>query len=232
MHKWLVTGRGSTVRGATHLWSAVATALLASLAASAQAGAAESPQPRVNAIEITPFGGYMAGGEFEDPGVAEDADSDREVEKDSDYGVIFNFNAEGPERQYEVLYAKQATVVEGATPLDMDIQYLQVGGIVNFTDHRHVVPFFGGTVGIAQFAPDAAGHSNEILFALTIGGGVKVPITDHIGVRLDTRAFVTMLDSGADLFCASSDETSGCRIGPKSSTFLQYSASLGIVIGF
>jgi hypothetical protein len=58
-----------------------------------------------------------------------------------------------------------------------------------------------------------------------------VPITDHFGVRLDLRAYGTVLDSESDLFCVS-DGGLTCRIKAKGDVLLQYSANLGVIIGF
>jgi len=223
MHKWQVSG----------LCSLTATVLLTSVALTGAQAAANEPAPRkVNETEITPFVGYMAGGEFEDPGIAGGIGSDRDVKENSNYGVFFDFNADGPERQYEVLYSKQGSEVDGVAPMDLDIEYLQLGGIVNFTDNPRVIPFFGITVGAARFTPDAPGLSTETKIAFSIGGGLKVPVTDHIGIRLDTRAFVTLLDSNADIFCVSSTGNASCRIRAKSDTFLQYAGMLGVTVGF
>jgi len=208
---------------------------LCSLAATVLAAAAHAaPQEHVNEVEITPFGGYVAGGEFEDPGTLPGSadDRDRDVKEDSSFGVIVNFNADSPERQYELLYSKQGTQVEGVVPLDLDIEYLQLGGIVNFTDNPRVIPFFGITVGAARFSPDTSGLDSETKVAFSIGGGLKVPVTDHIGLRLDTRAFVTLLDTEGNIFCVSSSAAAGCRIRAKSDTFVQFSGMLGLTVGF
>lgn len=196
------------------------------------AQAAPAEQRKENNFEITPFGGFMAGGEFEDPLPAVGANGDLDVKEKANYGLFFDINASGPERQYELFYSRQATEVESAVPLDLDIEYLQIGGIVNFTDNEHVIPFFGITLGGARFTPDAPGLDTETKLAFSVGGGVKIPVTDHIGIRLDTRAFITLLDSDANFFCVSSGGAGTCRIRAKSDTFLQYSASLGVVIGF
>lgn len=215
-----VTGRTGARRSAGAL-SAALMCLLGSQAA-------DAAEARTK-FEITPFIGQMAGGEFEDP----TDNSDRDVADDSNFGVFFNINAGSRERQYEFLYTQQGTEIEGAQPFDMDIQYLHLGGIVNFTDANHVVPYFGMTVGATRFSPDASGLDEETKLSFTAGGGVKVPITDHIGVRFDARAFVTLLDSDSDIFCVSApEEGSGCAIRAKSDTFLQYAASLGVIIAF
>ena len=203
--------------------TAAAAALLLCLASPARAA---DPQQQTNAWEFTPFVGYMAGGEFEDPTDS----SDRDLDEDSSFGLIVNAAAD-TWRHYELLFATQSTSVDGTTPIDMDVQYLQIGGTVNHPDATRVIPYFGLTVGAARFSPDAPGLDDETKLAASIAGGVRIPITDHFGVRLDVRAFLTVLDSESDLFCVSSAGLT-CTIRAKSDTFLQYSANLGVTVGF
>lgn len=221
---------GKTVLGARlGKYAALASGFAAGLLGVATAVGAPAEKPRGNTFEVTPFVGYMAGGKFEDPS----DNSDRDVKEDTNFGVILNMNSGGPDRQYEMLFSQQGTTVEGAQPLDMDIQYLQIGGIVNFTDVNYVVPFFGMTVGATRFAPGADGFDDETKLSFTVGTGFKVPITDHIGVRFDARAFVTLLDTDSDIFCVSTPTTGGaCRITAASDTFIQYHAALGLVVAF
>jgi opacity protein-like surface antigen len=206
--------------------SGSAVAAVALLCLSAPAGAAEEPQHHSNDFEFTPFVGFMAGGEFED---ATDG-TDRNLEEDSNFGLIVDAAADYW-RHYEMLYTRQATSVEGATPFDMDVEYLQFGGTVAYPDASRVIPYFGLTVGAARFSPDAPGFDDETKIAFTVSTGLRVPITDHFGVRLDLRGYVTLLDSNSDIFCASSSGLT-CNIRVKSDTFLQYSANLGVTIGF
>jgi hypothetical protein len=217
MHKSIFLGR-------IFSGSAAAAALLLCLAAPVQAAGPE--QRHTNDWEFTPFAGFMAGGEFEDP----TDNSDRDLDEDSNFGLIVNAAADYW-RHYEMLYTSQSTSVDGAAPFDMDVEYLQFGGSVSYPDATRVIPYFGLTVGAAKFSPDAAGLDDETKLAASIAGGVRVPITDHIGVRLDLRAFVTVLDTDGDLFCVSSEGLT-CTIRAKSDTLLQYSANLGVTVGF
>lgn len=188
--------------------------------------AAEPPQQHTNDFEFTPFVGFMGGGEFEDP----TDESDRDLDEDNSFGLIVNA-AVDDWRHYELLYTNQSTSVEGTAPLDMDVEYLQIGGIVSHPDAQRVIPYFGMTVGAARFSPDAAGLDDETKLAFSVAGGVRVPITDHFGVRFDVRAFVTVLDSEGDLFCVSGEGLT-CAIRAKSDTFLQYAVNLGVAVGF
>jgi opacity protein-like surface antigen len=200
-----------------------AAAVLLSLASPAQA-----QQPKqYNNWEFTPFVGTMAGGEFEDP----TDNSSRDLDADTDFGIFVDVATDWW-RHYEMLFTSQSTRVKGAEPFDMDVQYLQFGGTVAYPEPTNrVIPYFGMTVGAARFSPNAAGLDDETKFAFTIGGGVRVPINDHFGVRLDLRAFGTVLGSEGDLFCVS-DAGLTCRIKAKSDLLLQYSANLGVIIGF
>jgi hypothetical protein len=201
--------------------AAAAAALLAWAPVQAQ----EEPA-HVNAFEFTPFVGFMGGGEFEDP----TDNTDRDLDEDTSFGLIVNASVDAW-RHYELVYAQQSTTLDGATPTDMDVQYLQIGGIVSNPDSRYVIPYFGLTVGAARLSPDEAGLDDETKLAFSAAGGLRVPITDNIGVRLDLRAFVTLLESDSDLFCVSSSGLT-CRIRAKSDTLLQYSAALGVTVGF
>lgn len=204
--------------------SAAAAALLCLASSPARA---EEPK-QYNNFEFTPFVGYMAGGEFEDPTDS----SDRDLDAGNSFGLIVDAAAEWW-RHYEMLYLRQSTEVDGFEPFDMDVEYLQFGGTVSYpdTEQTHVIPYFGMTVGAARFSPDGAGLDDETKLAFTIGGGLRVPINDRFAVRLDLRAFATVLDSESDIFCVSSGGAT-CRIRVKSDVFLQYSANLGFTVGF
>jgi hypothetical protein len=203
----------------------VPAAVVASALCSAPALAAD--QESFNVYEITPILGHTFGGEFEDPVDS----SDRDIDADTSWGIIFNL-ATDEWRHYELLFNNQSTRVEGVTPFDIDIQYLQIGGTVSSPEAERVIPYFGITLGAARFSPDLAGLDDETKLAFSVAGGFKVPITDHIGVRFDARAYITLLDSEGDFFCVSSGGAATCRVRAKSDTLLQYSLSLGVVVGF
>ncbi len=169
----------------------------------------------------------MGGGSFEDS----TTNTDRDLDEDNSFGVIINAAAD-QWRHYELMYVKQGTSVEGTVPMDLDVEYLQIGGTVMYQDAETVIPYFGMTLGAARFSPDGPGLDDETKFAFSVGGGFKVPITDHFGVRFDARAFVTLLDTDGNIFCASDNGAGTCAIRAKSDTFLQYQAALGVIFGF
>lgn len=224
MHNRLFSGSAAGAQSAGVLARIASVAAAAVLWVATPARAEEMPA-HTNAFEITPFVGFMAGGEFEDA-----AGGDLDLDEDTSFGVIVNAAVDSW-RHYELLYSSQSTQVQGLTPIDLDVQYLQIGGIVSYPEGRRVIPYFGLTVGAARFTPDETGLDDETKIAFSAAGGFRVPITDHFGVRLDLRAFVTLLDTDGDIFCVSSSGLT-CNIRAKSDTFLQYSASLGVTVGF
>ena len=217
MHQSTFSGR---------IFSGVAAAA-ATLCLSVPAQAADE-SPEYNNFEITPFVGYLAGGEFEDPVDS----SDRDLDAGNDFGIIMDAAADWW-RHYEMLYVRNSTTVDGVEPFDMDVEYLQFGGTVSYpdTEYTHVIPYFGMTIGAARFSPDGSGLDDETKFAATIGGGLRIPINERFGVRLDLRAFGTVLNSESDIFCVSSAGLT-CRVKAKGDFFLQYAANLGVTIGF
>lgn len=200
---------------------------LVGLALAAAAAPASAQELDYYEFEITPFYGYMAGGEFESPLT----NTDRNIDEGNNFGVIFNA-AVDQWRHYELLYSTQSSEIDGALPIDLDVQYLQIGGTVSHPDAERVIPYFGITVGAARFSPDQAGLDDETKLAFTVGTGVKVPITDHIGVRFDARAFVSLLDTDGNIFCVSDNGVGTCAIRTKSDTLLQFHAALGLIVAF
>jgi hypothetical protein len=202
--------------------------LLAAAATASAEGMYEQDKPGKYANwELTPFYGYMFGGQFEDPAT----NTDRDVNEDNNIGIFIDAAAD-QWRHYELIYSKQATSVDGAPKMDLDVEYLQIGGTVMYQDAETVIPYFGMTIGAARLSPSGPGLDDETKFAFSVGGGFKVPVTDHIGVRFDARAFLTLLDSSGNVFCVSDNGAGTCAIRTKSDTFVQYQAALGVIIGF
>lgn len=205
----------------------VCAALGMTLLAAAGTASAQRPVEDYPNWEITPFIGYVGGGEFEDPV----SNTDRDLDEDNNFGIIFNA-AVDEWRHYELLYSKQGTQIGGTSPMDLDVEYLQIGGTVSSPDAERVIPYFGLTVGAARFSPDQSGLDDETKLAFSIAGGFKIPITDHFGVRFDARGYVSLLDTDGNFFCVSDNGAGTCAIRAKSDTFFQYSAALGVIFAF
>ena len=155
-------------------------------------------------VEITPYAGYTIGGSFTDNATGADLD----VKEGGSFGLVLGL-PDTPETQYELFYAFQQTKVTGGgtfggeTLFDLDIHYLHLGGTYLFTGEK-VRPFISGGLGATHFVPSGSGMNAKTFFSLSLGGGVKIPISGHVGFRLEGRGFMTILPDSTEIFCVSS----------------------------
>jgi hypothetical protein len=178
--------------------------------------------------EITPYGGYHMGGSFED---ATD-DSRRELRDGSSFGVLMHL-VQVKGAYYEFNYDKQTTELQGANPFDLTIEYFQVGGTIEFAQPEdRVRPYIALTVGATRFAPEPGELEEETAASMSLGFGAKIPVAEHVAVRLEARAYASFLNADSDAFCAGTSEATTCAIRMQSDYFVQVRALLGVTIGF
>jgi opacity protein-like surface antigen len=162
-------------------------------------------------LEITPFVGYTIGGSFEDNTTGANLD----VKEGGSFGLVLGL-PDTPETQYELFYGFQRTKVTGGgtfggeTLFDLDIHYLHLGGTFMFPGEK-VRPYIAGGLGGTHFAPHGSGLSAKTYFSLSLGGGVKIPISGHVGLRFEGRGFLTILPDSTEIFCVSSGGAA-CRV--------------------
>ena len=182
-----------------------------------------------NKFELTPFLGYTWGGTiYGDQTNVFNQDVD--AASSGDVGVDFSI----PVREgfkLELMASHQSTHLQTGNGLfepnnrvaNMDINYYQAGIQIPFAVGRNISPFVIVTAGVANLSPDIPGVSSSTRFAMSAGGGVKVPINPNVGVRFDIRGYVTQL--GNDSACNT------CYYG-YNSTFYQGQANLGVFFSF
>jgi opacity protein-like surface antigen len=183
-------------------------------------------------FEITPFAGYTWGGGFTDTTTGDKLTAN----ENSNYGIMLDFK-QTDESQIELYFSRQATRLESnasgfyaGTPLfDLNIDYYHIGGTALVGEGEgKVKPFVVGTIGATYMAPKGAGYDSVTKFSLGLGGGAKILITDHIGLRLEGRWFGTFFDGSGSAFCANG----ACAINVQGDVFSQFVANAGIVVGF
>jgi hypothetical protein len=205
------------------------TVALFVLAVSSPAGA----QDTETRFEITPLAAYRVGGEFSDT----ESDVKLEVRESAAWGLTVNGKVKS-NTEWEVLYSRQQTEVdvadlgnEDASLLDMDIDYLQVGGTYLFEGEK-ARPFIAMTVGASRFDPNFDGSSAKTLFSGSLGAGVKLQLSKRLGLRLEARGFATLIDNNSRLFCGSGPEGGGCLIIAEGKVLWQTEARAGLSIKF
>lgn len=183
-------------------------------------------------FEITPWAGYRVGGDFYDM----DGAAEFELEESGAWGLALN-GAVRPDGEWEFLYAEQSTAIDASglgsppTNLDIDVQYLQVGGTYLF-DGERVRPFIALTIGASRFDPTPGDFSARTFFSGSLGGGWKIGLGNNLGVRVEGRVYSTFVDGNSSLFCESSGGSGSCLIVLDGRLFTQWEARTGLTFRF
>jgi hypothetical protein len=178
-------------------------------------------------LEITPYAGYAIGGNFTDNTTGTDLD----VKEGGNFGLVLGL-PDTPDTQYELFYGFQRTKVTGGgtfggeTLFDLDIHYLHLGGTYMFPAEK-VRPFVSGGLGATHFVPHGSGMNQKTYFSLSLGGGVKIPISAHVGLRFEGRGFMTILPDTTEIFCVSSGGAA-CNVKVQGDVFGQILLMAGI----
>jgi opacity protein-like surface antigen len=177
--------------------------------------------------EITPYIGYHVGGGFEDNTTGAGLD----VKEGGSFGLIVDL-PDTAETRYELFYGFQRTQVTGGgtfgkDPLfDLDIHYLHLGGTYMFPEGR-VRPYIAGGLGATHFSPRGSGPGPKTYFSISLGGGAKIPISGHVGLRLEGRGILTILPDSTEIFCVS-DGGAACRVNVRGDVLGQLLLLAGI----
>jgi hypothetical protein len=180
--------------------------------------------------ELSGFGGYRIGGEFD----TDDAAAGRtELEEGGSWGVGFAIYRD-PESFYEFLYSTQTTRLDRSAPVpgsvDVTTEYYQLGGTLLFNQHPSLRSYLSLTVGLTRFKADGYGAETE--FSGSLGGGLRIPVADQVDVTLGLRAYWTLVDADTRFFCSSIDGEGACLARTSGSSVFQGEATLGVNLRF
>lgn len=137
-----------------------------------------------------------------------------------------------PNTQLEIYLSRQRTTLDTSEPFqngegfDLDVYYAHAGGTYLFRE-QGAVPFVAGTIGITHMRPTDTEYNPETRFSLRIGGGIKLPLAKHVGLRLEATGLLTYFDTNTEIFCSG-----GCVARVEGSAFTQVDLGAGLVIAF
>jgi len=178
-------------------------------------------------LEITPIAGYTLGGSFEDTY----ADIALKVKENKNYGIIIDIFNEY-DTQFEFFFSHQPTelkINEGPSkgdPLfDLDISYFHIGG--NYSPYKEDLNFYlAGGLGLTHLNPERG--DSETKFSLSLGVGLELFLTDHLGFRLEGRGFGTYYHGSEAIFCSNGN----CTIYIRGDVLWQFTVFSGLILRF
>jgi hypothetical protein len=182
-------------------------------------------------FEITPFIGYQFGGD------AYDYWSGTSVSLDdgSTYGLALDIPVgHFGDSFVEIYWSRHDSGARtyGFEPisLDLDVDVWQIGGMHEFPGYNpNVRPYVAATVGATSFRANAPWSGSDTFFSAGLGGGVKIMMSNHVGLRLDARGLANFVGTGGgSLGCG----PNGCWFGFSNDVLWQFEASAGLTIAF
>jgi hypothetical protein len=200
------------------------------LALCVSAALAALPRPaHAQRVEITPFGGYRVGGGIAEVGAGEVVDDDGGPSLGVIVDVVFGGLSDG--LKVEGVFSREATDLEVRTgdfdppgSVHVEVDQLLVGGIQDLSYGR-VRPFLAGLLGITRYAVPG---DTEVRFSVGVGAGVKFYATRNLGLRLDARGYMTVIDLGGAGICGGF----GCAIRFNVSPAFQGDFTVGLLVAF
>jgi opacity protein-like surface antigen len=184
--------------------------------------------------EVTPFVGYRMGGNFD----LEGSPSASKVDLDDhgSFGLAVNLFSSGDKSEsYELFYSRQEASVAKSSPLapfDLNVEYLHLGGTLVVNDELPLEPYIVGGLGLTRFSPQTGNGGDDSRFSLSLGGGLKLPVTKRFGVRLEARGYVTFVNSDSAFLCVSDSQGAACGVRVKGDSFIQYELLAGAAFAF
>jgi hypothetical protein len=153
-------------------------------------------------VEIMPFAGWRTGGGL--TGDFYGTTHDFGIQSAASYGGALDFNLHGGNFKIEVLYSRQSTNLSSVgfvLPNDypLTVEYLQAG-LLQETGSEKSRFYVSVLLGATRFAPQ--GYDSVTKFSASLGGGLKLFPSRHVGLRFDARAYVTFVQTDGATFCA------------------------------
>jgi len=176
--------------------------------------------------EITPLIGWRTSSSL----VSESTNESVDLNETRSFGILMSMQRD-LDSSYDFLFNRQDTDIQSGTSTvnntSINFDYYHIGGTVYYS-HKGLYPFVSGGLGVTHISPADNNFSSETRLSLSIGGGIKFPLTENIGLRLEARGYGTSVDSSGSILCGGG----GCLIRFKSDLFTQFEAMGGLSIAF
>jgi hypothetical protein len=129
-------------------------------------------------------------------------------------------------RTLQLFFSQQSTRLSAGSPartaFDLKVRHLHFGGTADFGG-----PYAVGGLGVSWLSPGLDGFDDEVRPSMNVGFGYAWPLGTNVALRLEGRAYLTLLNSSGGLFCSG-----GCLVVLKGDGLLQGEAMLGLSARF
>jgi len=185
-------------------------------------------------IELTPYGGWMFGGKFRA------YEGEVKIGDNPNYGGILGIRNGNTilELQYFRMYSEASLRVYGSFVgselFEITSEYYHIGA-TQLAPLSDVVEGFGSlSLGLTRYDPKTQVPvlgfipGDEWFFSAMFGAGLRVNVSERVGLRFQGRLMAPMRFSGLGLFCGTG---SGCSVGAGSyAAIIQGDFSGGLIL--
>lgn len=136
-------------------------------------------------------------------------------------------------RQLQGFVSRQHTALAvtptggGTLRLPVRVDYLHVGGTNFFAGPAGTGPYVAGGIGVTRLAPGLDGFASETRPSMSVALGLSQPLGRHLSLRLQARAYWTLVNGAGGLFCAG-----GCTILVTGDALSQIETMAGVSLRF
>jgi hypothetical protein len=187
--------------------------LVALVLASAPAVAAD--------YSVTAYAGWRVSTGIDEVATGKEADIDDSVS----FSIAVDRTLDAS-RTLQLFYSQQSTRLSAGSPsqtaFDLKVRHLHFGGTAEFGG-----PYAVGGIGVSWLSPGLDGLDDEVRPSMNVGFGYAWPLGTRVTLRLEGRAYLTLLNSSGGLFCSG-----GCVVVLKGDGLLQGEAMLGLSARF
>ncbi|MEM8815712.1 MAG: outer membrane beta-barrel protein [Pseudomonadota bacterium] len=184
-------------------------------------------------FQLTPFVGYRMGGDID----AEDDNLDIELDDSVSAGLLLNWHYRD-NTEWEIHYSRQDSRAiirdssSGETDrVNFDAHMAQLGGTYLF-DGETLVPYLAMTLGGTYVRTRGGNSESDTFFSGSLGLGVRYFPNSRVGMRLEARAYGTLISSSTNIFCESDTAGAECAVRLRGDVAGQIETFAGVVIRF
>ncbi len=189
-------------------------------------------QTQKGAIEITPTFGYQWGGSVQG------YEGEIVVDDGAQYGLILGYRVQKElvveffwsylpsVAHFEPYYLTTVDPSLIGLSTDMDTHYFQLNAVWE-TGRGKTKPFLGAGAGIVMFSPSDSRYETNVYAAMNFSGGLKVYLSEKIGLRLQGRLLMPLYVSGGGFYVGTGG--AGVSVGA-GVPILQGDLSAGLII--